>query len=89
MRLLVHDLLRRRREIPQNARNWKSKNLFSRDYAIGFTESILIVSSCVLKSIDWIFIDKGMINVIKNQQKILNSTSNLQFTILSSSTEPI
>ncbi|KAK7846045.1 protein thylakoid assembly 8-like [Quercus suber] len=65
MRLLVHDLLRRRREIPQNAQNWKSKNLFSRDYDIGFTESILIVSSCMLKSIDWIFIDKGMINVFK------------------------
>ena len=54
----------------------KSKNLFSRDFAIGFTESILIISSGVLKSIGWIFIDKGMINVIKNHEKILNSTSN-------------
>ena len=68
--------------------NWKSKNLFSRDFAIGFTESILIVSSGVLKSIGWIFIDKGMISVIKNHEKILNSTTNLQFTILSFSTEP-
>ena len=69
--------------------NWKSKNLFNRDFAISFIKSILIVSSGMLKSIGWIFIDKGMISVIKNHEKILNSTSNLQFTILSFSTEPI
>ena len=31
--------------------NWKSKNLFSRDFAIGFTDSILIISFGVLKSV--------------------------------------
>nr|POF06643.1 geraniol 8-hydroxylase [Quercus suber] len=64
----------------------KSKNLFSRDFAIGFTKLILIVSFDMFKSIGWIFIDKGMISVIKNHEKILNSTSNLQFTILPFST---